>query len=275
MIRFWIVILAVTCYAGLAAGQWSELAAGFEVGEFAASKQSIVGDSKISIVRLDPNLWELAVQGVDWTKGSKIQTAKDWCALGGLTIAINAGMFASDYSTHVGFLMAGDVENNSHITNYMSVVAFGSGDGSGVPTFGIYDLDRPNISIDDLVAKYDNVIQNLRLIKKAGENRWSKQSKMWSEAALGEDDSGRILFIFCRSPYSMYDLNEELIGLGIGIVAAQHLEGGPEAQMYFSIDGVEQELFGSYETDFIEDDSNNRAWPVPIVLGARPRAGGR
>jgi hypothetical protein len=37
------------------------------------------------------------------------------------------------------------------------------------------------------------------------------------------------------SPFSMYDLNEELLQSRIGIVAAQHLEGGPEIQLKMSI----------------------------------------
>jgi len=70
----------------------------------------------------------------------------------------------------------------------------------------------------------------LRLIKKPGINVWQQQDREWSEAAIGEDKEGRILLIFSRSSFSMYDFNKELLQSGIGIVAAQHLEGGPEAQ---------------------------------------------
>jgi len=94
----------------------------------------------------------------------------------------------------------------------------------------------------------------------------------WSEAALGEDDAGRILFIFSRAPFSMHDLNRELLAAGIGLVAAQHLEGGPEAQLYVHAGSTELEMFGSYETSFVENDKNSIAWPVPNILGVRPRA---
>jgi hypothetical protein len=57
-----------------------------------------------------------------------------------------------------------------------------------------------------------------------------------------------------------------------GIVAAQHLEGGPEAQLYLHVGDVEMELFGSYETNFREDDDNEAPWPIPNVLGVRPKA---
>jgi hypothetical protein len=69
----------------------------------------------------------------------------------------------------------------------------------------------------------------------------------------------------------MHDLKQELLGAGIGIVAAQHLEGGPEAELYFNAGGVERELFGSYEITFQEHGVNAVPWPIPNVLGVRPR----
>lgn len=89
---------------------------------------------------------------------------------------------------------------------------------------------------------------------------------------MGEDTQGRILFIFSRSPFTMHDLNRELLSMGIGVVAAQHLEGGPEAQLYLHVGDEELETFGSYETSFRENDDNAAPWPVPNVLGIRRRA---
>jgi hypothetical protein len=54
-------------------------------------------------------------------------------------------------------------------------------------------------------------------------------------------------------------------------MTAQHLEGGPEAQLYFHAGNVEREMFGSYETGFRQDDSNAKPWPIPNVLAVRPR----
>ena len=111
------------------------------------------------------------------------------------------------------------------------------------------------------------MIQNLRLIKRPGKTRWSKQSKKWSEVALGEDKKGNVLFIFNRSPSSMYDFNQSLLKLPIDIVCAQHLEGGPEASLYFAYNGTEVDIFGSYETHFNENEQNYRAWNIPNILG--------
>ena len=88
---------------------------------------------------------------------------------------------------------------------------------------------------------------------------------------MGEDESGRILFIFCRSPYTMHDLNNELLRLGIGLVAAQHLEGGPQAQLYIHVGEVEFEISGSHGTSFRQDDDISAARAIPNVLGVRPR----
>jgi hypothetical protein len=67
----------------------------------------------------------------------------------------------------------------------------------------------------------------------------------------------------------MHDLNQELLSAGIGLVAAQHLDGGPPAQLYVNLGGVELNLVGSYETSVREDDANTTAWPIPNVLGIR------
>jgi hypothetical protein len=143
---------------------------------------------------------------------------------------------------------------------------------AGSPPFRIYDLDAEGASLDAINEGYGSVVQNLRLIKRPGNNRWEQQEKRWSEAALGEDEQGRILLIFCRSPYSMHDLNGALLDLPLGLVAAQHLEGGPEAQLFVRAGEVEVDLVGSYETGFIEHNGNRSAWPVPNVIGIAPKA---
>jgi hypothetical protein len=125
--------------------------------------------------------------------------------------------------------------------------------------------------MQSILKDYASAVQNLRLVKRSGLNQWSQQSNKWSEAALGEDSAGRILFIFSRTPFSMHDLNQELLASDIGLLAAQHLEGGPEAQLYVNAGGVEMELYGSFETSFQENDSNRIAWPIPNVLGVEPR----
>jgi len=124
-------------------------------------------------------------------------------------------------------------------------------------------------------GRYNTVVQNLRLIKHPGENRWGMQEQQWSEVALAEDDSGHMLLVYSRTPYPMHTFNEILLEMPLNIVAAQHLEGGPEAQLVIhSTDTVslpDTTYVGSYETDFYDNDTNTRAWFLPIVLTIEPR----
>jgi hypothetical protein len=179
-------------------------------------------------------------------------------------------MYGTDYRTHVGYLRFREHINNDNVNAYKSVAAFDPR-RDGLPLFRIFDLDSPGVSMESISQDYASLLQNLRLIKRPGQNRWSPQKKMWSEAALGEDESGRMLFIFCRSPYTMHDLNNELLRLGIGLVAAQHLEGGPQAQLYIHAGEVEFEISGSHGTSSRENDDISVSWPIPNVLGVRPR----
>lgn len=250
---------------------WKNIAPGMDLRYVTAKKPSSVADSRIVILRMDPSQWQLEAVGITQTSESSGHTARAWSQSHNFSAAINAGMFATDYKTHLGYMGSASYVNNSHPNAYQSVAAFEPRESKSLPAFRIFDLDAPGIHFPDIQRDYTSVLQNLRLVKRSGLNQWPQQERKWSEAALGEDDAGRILFIYSRSPFSMHDLNEELLAAGIGLVAAQHLEGGPEAQLYLHVGNVEMELFGSYETPFKENDSNASAWPVPNILGVRPR----
>jgi hypothetical protein len=185
-------------------------------------KPSAFGDSKITVLRIDPSLWELDVIGILQTGESSGHTAREWCKQHKYTAAINAGMFGSDNKTHLGYLRGRDHVFNSRVNAYQSVLAFDPREGRNVPGFRIFDLDAPQSNLQAILADYTSAVQNLRLIKRPGVNQWGKQTREWSEAALGEDGDGNVLFIYSRSPFSMHDLNRELLAAGIGVVAAQH-----------------------------------------------------
>ena len=174
-------------------------------------------------------------------------------------------MFQTDYISNVGYMKNGDYVNNPLVhKKYKSITAFNPVDKKS-PPFKIFDLDKNGFDV--INREYKTVIQNLRLIKRPGQNRWKSQNRMWSEAALGQDKKGNVLFIFSRSPYTMYEFNEILLSLPIDLQCAQHLEDGPEASLYLSHNGITIEKVGSYETDFNENDDNYAYWPIPNVLG--------
>jgi hypothetical protein len=250
---------------------WQQIAPGMDIHYITAKSKSIEGDSKITVVRIDPDKWELVFIGISQPGEESLKTAREWCESHKLTAAINAGMFATDYRTHIGYLRFRDHIYCGSINKYQSVLAFDHKEGKEIPPFRIFDLDANGVTIQSILKDYSSAVQNLRLIKKPGINVWKQQERKWSESAIGEDEKGRILFIFSRSPFSMHDLNMKLLEAGIGIVAAQHLEGGPEAQLYVKSGSFEIDINGSYETSYNEDNGNVNSWPIPNILGIRPR----
>lgn len=256
------------------ANDWQVLSPGMELKYVPVHRESAAANARITVLRIDAHLWELQAIGTSSTGDKTNHTAREWSEAHQLTAAINAGMFKTDGKTHVGYMRFRDHANNGKVNNYLSVAAFDPHDPGTHAPFRIFDLDTPQVTVESILKDYDSAIQNLRLIKRPGTNQWSQQTRMWSEAALGEDDAGRVLFILCRQPFSMHDLNEELLAAGIGLVAAQHLEGGPEAQLYVHAGDFQLEEFGSYETSFREDDSNAVPWPIPNIIGVRPRKTG-
>jgi hypothetical protein len=237
---------------------WQILAPGLEFQILDAGMNNSEGDSKINILRIDPHLWELVFAGLSQSGKGSTKTVKEWCESHKLVAAINAGMFATDYRTHTGYLKYRDHVNSRYINSYQSSLAFDPVEGKDFPPFRIFDLDESGVTLQ--------TIQNDYRI-----NVWKQQDRKWSEAAIGEDKEGKILFIFTRFPFSMYDLNTVLLKSGIDIIAAQHLEGGPEAQLYIKIGDFELELCGSYETSYNENNSSTVFWPIPNIIGVKSK----
>jgi hypothetical protein len=269
--NFLLNLVIVLMPHSVAAQGWKQLAPGMDLQNLNAKNHGLSVDPHITILRIDPDLWELVFMGISQTGETQGKTAHEWCKSYKLTAAINAGMYADNYKTHVGYLRSKDHVNNSHLNNYQSVIAFDPKKGKVIPPFRIFDLDESGISMQSILNEYNSAIQNLRLIKKPGTNLWKQQTEEWCEAALGEDKEGRLLFIYSRSPLSMHDLNQELLASGIGIVAAQHLEGGFEAQFYLNQGDAEIDLFDTYDANSYEGKRDAEAWPIPNIIGIRPR----
>lgn len=247
---------------------WQVLAHGLETAAIRGDGKLFDKDVEITILRADPEHWEPAFLCAAQLSDGRTLTAREWCAAHDLQAATNAGMFATDGQTHVGYMRSGDYVNSSHVNGYQSVLAF-SPKQPALPRARILDLDMTSLA--EILEDYASVAQNLRLIQRPGVNRWSPQERSWSEAALGQDRAGRLLFIFSLEPFSMHEFNQILLNLPIELECAQHLEGGPEAQLYIRCGGFERELIGSYETGFSEGTAPLQAWPIPNALGIRAR----
>ena len=254
--------------APVAAG-WTELAPGMDLGAFRLETPD--GNAELQALRIDPARWDLGLYCATEHGMKRGLSARSWSEKFGLVAVINAGMFGTDYLTHVGHLRTGTHVNNAHRNAYRSVAAFRPR-RDGVPPFVVEDLDLPGASLDSLIARYECIVQNLRLIKRPSENRWSPQDRRWSEAALGEDDHGRALLLFCRTPFAMHDFNTLVLGVkDLRLVTAQHLEGGPQAQLFVNVGDRTREWVGGLPSAYRENEGNVIAWPVPNVIGVKKK----
>jgi hypothetical protein len=244
------VVLAAMLVAAAPATPWRTLAPGLDHAVFD------VDGVAVEVLRIDPERWQTVALAVSDVGGAS-RTMAEWADEFDLTAVINAGMFASDRRTHTGYFHTGDHVNNPRWVqrDYRQAACFEPLE-SGLPRFRLQDLDaRPESTFVD---QYGIVIQNIRLIRRPGENRWSPSSRRWPEACLAEDARGRMLWIACRHYLDMHALNEILLGLPLDIVAAQHLEGGRQAHLW--VDSVSTKGKKAYDP------------ALPNVLGIRPRS---
>jgi phosphodiester glycosidase len=253
--------LLLLCHGGARAAapqvSWRPIQPGTELAIIAADA------GPLYVVRVDAGRAKVGV-ALASEKKSPARTAAEWCRREKLSVAINAGMFQTDQRSNVGYLRHGQHLNNKRWNAYKSVLAVNP-KGKSLPA--TLWLDRETSQTDPRLADYGIVVQNLRLIARSRRNVWSPSARRWSEAALAVDSRGRLLFLFSRAPYSMRELNAMLLRLPLDVIAAMHLEGGPEASLSIHAAGINLDLAGSYETGFLPDDSNDRQWPIPNVLG--------
>ena len=188
---------------------------------------SAYGD--LVVLRVDPEAWDLTIVAATLQGDDRNRDIRKWSEDFDLTAAINAGMYQADKKTHVGFCMVDGQVISRYPNQYRSAAAFGPLDDAD-PPFRIFDLDE--VPLEEVKGRYRTVVQNLRLIKRSGKNRWEESSDRWREAALGEDSQGWALLISCRRAWSMHDFNELLLDLPLDLECAQHLEGSGTARFW-------------------------------------------
>jgi hypothetical protein len=247
---------------------WLKLEEGLDLGIFPSPVPSEIGDSKIRVLRIDPERFQFLLLNATAPGQGQPFTAKEWCQRNGLVAAINASMYQEDHRTSVSLMRTRTHVNNDNLSKDNSILAFDREDPD-VPCVKIIDKE-----CEDLNAwrkNYGTLVQSIRMISCRGKNVWTQQPKKWSTAAIGTDLQERVLLIHVASPYSTHDLIEILMDLPLQLDRAMYVEGGPEAQLYVRSGDREYEYVGCYETGFVEIDLNYYAWPIPNVVGIARR----
>jgi hypothetical protein len=130
-------------------------------------------------------------------------------------------------------------------------------------------IDRTCRDLGSVADRYAGAVQGIRMISCKRANVWTQQDKQWSNAAVGVDEAGRLLFIHMRAPLSTHDFAESLLALPIGVRETMYVEGGPEAQLFVHAGGREFEALGSHGSSGFAGLAGAFALPIPNVLGVR------
>jgi hypothetical protein len=223
------------------------------------------GPPCIDLVRADLAHHKLRVLSA--VRDGRSQPAPIWRETFHLTAVINAGMFHSD-GDPVALIVEDGVALSSDNKQYLGYLAFDPV-GKTDPATLLTGRDCPSFSLDDLRKRYRSIVQAPRLLGCAGEALPWKDKKQYSAAAIGLDKAGRVVLIHARAAITMTELAQALGALDL--VGALFLEGGPEASLVVRGTRGELSRVGSYETSFVENDSNQLFWWLPNVIALESR----
>jgi hypothetical protein len=247
---------------------WTLLTKGIEYIEMKAPQKSFLGDSKLSILRIQPEFLQFFMYNATQNKKAKL-TASQLADSFDLNIVMNAGM----YDMANGLIHRGYSRNGKHFNNrklnpdYNSMLAFSPKDSS-ISNFDILDLECQNWR--EVRNLYNCYAQGMRMIDCNGEPlSWNKHKQTCSMLVAAKDKSGRIWFIFTRSPYSHTQMIQFMKSFKEGLQNAIYLEGGPETSFYISVGEHHIEKVGSYVSDLYPRDTNVDFWPLPNLIGVK------
>jgi hypothetical protein len=252
---------------------WEVLAPGLEVGRFTSPVKASVGDSVVTVVRVDSARYQARLLSAKLLGLSEGLTAPDWAERQGaqaVAVAIiNASMFQADGVTSIGYMRDGERANNPRWSKDNAVFAAGPL-RKALPETRI--LDRTCEGWEELSKQYRVLVQNIRMLDCEGRNTWAAGTRKWSTASVGTDGEGRVLLVHARSPFTTHDFVDALRALPLGLTRLMYVEGGPEASLYVKVGArVAVSETGSFETGFFENDENHAYWPLPNVLAFAPR----
>jgi len=247
---------------------WIKLAKGVEFIEMSAPQKSILGDSKLSILRLEPEQLQFFMYNATQFNKTRM-TAPEWADSFDLNIVMNAGMYdLANGLIHRGYLKNGEHFNNKTVNpSYNSMIAFTPKDSSN-NNFEILDLKCENWA--EVCDQYTCYAQGMRMIDCNGEAMgWNKRNQSCSMLVAAKDEKGRIWFIFSRSPYTHNHMISFMGAFKEDLRNAIYLEGGPETSLYIDIKDHCIEKIGSYVSQTYANDNNKDFWDLPNIIGIK------
>jgi hypothetical protein len=248
--------------------QWKELADGIHFCEVDAPVKSIVNDSKLSIVKIDPTKFNFNLM-VASEHERQTRTASEWAQEFDFNIVVNLGMYQYDknFSAKAFCLNEKHINNSRFSGYYNAMIAFHPKNNLNKNQFEIIDLTCKGC--DMIKDDYGSYCQAMRMIDcNRIAMKWDKNpSQSCSMAIASTDSDGNIYFIFTRSPYTHQTMIGFLLDLPFQLNTTVYLEGGPEASLYIATPDTTISKFGSYISKSRERDDNSEFWKIPNIIG--------
>jgi hypothetical protein len=219
---------------------------GLTMYKYGITSPSDSSKNDLYVLKIDPDQYEfrfLAAIDID----SVSRTASRWCSEFGYELCFNAGMYAADNLTPLGYSKNNGRILNPRINYHKAVLAFNPADDSLAP---LRVINRGCEELDSFENKYNSMVQSVRMLGCAGGNVWNQSDEKHSILAMATDNSGMVFLLFSQAPISGYDFINNIKALKLGIQQMIYLEGGVPASLYiktnnysFDISGVAVELW--------------------------------
>ena len=250
---------------------WHTLQKGLSYREPDAPEKSILNDSKIFILKADPQYCNFRMLCAS-EHGKTNRTADVWAKDFGVNVVVNAGMFnMGNHRTNKGYLKNFSHTNNSKLNGYYNVMMAMNPKTKSGASMIIYDMTCGNWN--SIRPDYNTFCQGMRMIDCNGNRMaWDKRPGQSCSMVIGATDTaGNLYFIFTRSPYTHQKMIEFLLDLIPDIRTTVYLEGGPEASLYIQTADTVISKIGSYVSKTYANDNNDHFWKIPNIIGIKAR----
>lgn len=245
---------------------WLNLEPGLSLGTYFDSQGAGKSQEAVYVLKIDPNIFDVNLFCASQFN-QKSRSMQEWAKEFGLTAVINAGMFATDLSTSVGYLKSSGHLNNPRINSTYKCIFVCQPLDSMLSPAKIFDLTCEEFQMYE--AKYHSSLQSIRMISCRQENVWEPQNDQWSIAALGIDKEDQLLFIYSFIPRSVHEFINLLLSLPLKIHTAMYLEGGIQAGLYILAGGIQKNLPWDNRPDILLNNDSQAERPLPNVIGVR------
>jgi len=245
---------------------WEKIEDGLEFAEFESTIKSVVGDSRIRVLKINPKMYSFHLVNASNPSERQLMSVRQWSKKHGFLAAINASMYQADHFTSISLMRSAGHINNPRLSRHKAVLAFAT-KSNGKTSISLFDRECEEYK--NIKKDYSSLVQSIRMISCNGRNVWKPQKDKFSTAAIAYDKAGNILFIHVRSPFTTHDLINELLKLPLDIKTCMYVEGGHQAQLYIKSTKREYVILGRYRSELSGKTKAKFGWPVPNVIGIR------